>query len=94
MKIKWREQYSKECWEIKTPKSFPMARVIGENDSPDLMEYNSESVSGKLTLMREREGEITNWEQMVYWWYGYRNLEEIIRKKYKLDYRYFEILTP
>ena len=91
MKIKWREQYNKECWEIKTPKSFPVAREIDENDYSNLMEYDSEPVSGRLTLMREREGEITNWEQMMYWWYGYRHLEEIIRKKYNLGYRYMVI---
>ena len=33
-------------------------------------------------------------EKMVYWWYGYRHLDEIIRKKYNLGYRYIELLTP
>ena len=94
MKVKWREQYTKECWEIKTPKQTPLARVVKDNDVPDLMEYNSEPVNGgKLYLMREREGEISSFEQGVYWWYGYRDIHDIIRKKYKLGSRYFEIIT-
>ena len=93
MKIKFREQYSKPCWEVKTPKEIPIARIIKENDVPDIMEYNSELVSGKLTLMREREAEFSNWEQLCYWWYGYRTLEDMIRKKYNLGYRYFEIIN-
>ena len=89
MKIRWREQYSKTCWEIRTPKNFPMARIIKENDIPTLMEYNVKPIDGKITLMREREGEISNWEQIMYWRLGYRTIHEIIQKKYNLGRRYF-----
>lgn len=93
MKVKWKEQYQKECWELKTPKNVPIARFMSENVVPDVMEYNSEPIGGKITLLREREGVLSPLEVIIYWCcYGYRTKEDMIRHKYKLGSRYFEIL--
>ena len=79
--LKWIELYSKPCWEIRTPKKTVKARFITENDAPDLMEYNSEQVSGRITIERERTEQISYFE---YFWYLVRGFEprDIVRKKF------------
>ena len=79
--LKWIELYQKPCFEVRTPKKILEARIIKENDVPDLMEYNSEPVGGKLTIERERTEQISYFE---YFWYLTRGFEphDIVRKKF------------
>src|SRR3990167_4422483 len=79
--LKWIELYSKPCWEIRTLKKATEARFVTENDVADLMEYNSEPVSGRLTIERERTEQISYFE---YFWYLSRGFEpyQIVRKKF------------
>ena len=93
MKIKWIENYKKPCGEIKTPTKNAEVRIIIDGDVPNLMEYSLEPIDdGYIWATREREGSFSMFEQAQYWFYGYRTTEDMIRKKYNLNYRYFEII--
>ena len=92
MTIYWKQEVTKPCWKLATLKKAPVARIIHENDIPDVAEYNFQPVNGKLTYMESKFGSL-NWLEIVaYWLRGARTLEEMIREKYDLPYAHIKDL--